>query len=140
MFIYKNVVFLPPIFEEQMMTHERTRYRQLAGICFISLFLLHFVGYVFFSHSHLVGNQLIVHTHATAPFDQKQHHHTQGELAQIFSLSQTVFIVPVPLAVGDGNELPLLAYTFPFVSSGLSSQFHDHFDSRGPPYMLHFIS
>ncbi|MFW5759755.1 MAG: hypothetical protein ACOCXH_02105 [Cyclobacteriaceae bacterium] len=79
------------------------------AIVIIGSFILLWVNQAIFTHSHLVGDQLIIHAH---PYQQSDnptpdHQHSEGELTFYQNLHHIVFIL---LAVG------ILWNTYPKIS------------------------
>jgi hypothetical protein len=82
-----------------MMNSFRHNFSILLRVSLLLLFAVHYAGIHCFPHTHLVGNELIVHSH---PLSKAAHHeHTTTELVLLSAYSDTRL-----MAVSPGIELP----------------------------------
>ena len=98
---------------------------------FLLLFAIHYTGIRFFPHTHIVDNQLIVHSHPLS--SATDHEHTSAELSLINILSHLQAFSSIN---GLRSLLPLtdgfVFVSFPFIES-VSCYFRHSFFLRPPP-------
>lgn len=60
---------------------------------FVILILGYIVSVTFFSHTHEIRGEKIIHSHFCFPFGETQHNHSENEILVITSLSQLITTV-----------------------------------------------
>lgn len=75
--------------------------RKILAIIGLLLFSCYYAGTTFFSHTHWIDGQQIVHSHFSFGGDGTSHSHTKAEIQLIAALSSFAIIVAATIALRE---------------------------------------
>lgn len=106
--------------------------RKILAIIGLLLFSCYYAGTTFFSHTHWIDGQQIVHSHFSFGGDGTSHSHTKAEIQLIAALSSFAIIVAATIALREVDRRLLEVIFTPEVSR--FNLFAGHSTSlRAPP-------
>ncbi len=96
--------------------------RKILTIIGLLLFSCYYAGTTFFTHTHSIDGEQIVHSHFSFGGDGTSHSHTKAEIVLIATLSSFVMVVAAAIALREVDRQLLRVIITPQSTHTISSQ------------------
>lgn len=109
--------------------------RKILTIIGLLLFSCYYAGTTFFTHTHTIDGERIVHSHFSFGGDGSSHTHSKAEIQLIATLSSFAMVIVAAFALREVDR-KLLGIVITPILTRKSSSAHRYTSLRAPPVVI----